>query len=488
MENMRLRLGFVPTYRTLFEKAFTPWCEKMREGCLTSFSSIKNLELVVPKPSPDNILALDATKGYSPYGAISTLDQAETVAKYFSHENIDGLIICALDFGDERSVAKIAEKFNVPILLFGTKEPPITTSPSLHRVSDSYCGTLAIAAALHRRNIAFQYAGIFMPDDPELITEIKNFIRVTAIVKELKNARIGHIGVRPDPFESMGYNETALIQKFGQNVIYGSLSDIVEKAHTYKVTSTKVKEVIANVRNTVHEVTVAETYLNKAARLELALTEFWKEHKLSALALQCWPTIINLLGLNVCAVLGRLTGQHMLTACESDVLGAISMLVSYSAALGTKLPHFVDWTMQHKKKPNWLLAWHCGNAPVCLAADPKKTALRSRMDMQGELPVKEDDISAGLYQFQIKQGYVTFCRIAEYSGIWKMLIASGKIVTTSEIQAGTWAWVEVNNHMHLYRTLVEHGFTQHASMIHDNQVDILQKACEFLDICPVIVE
>ena len=80
---------------------------------------------------------------------------------------------------------------------------------------------------------------------------------------------------------------------------------------------------------------------------------------------------------------------------------------------------------------------------------------------------------AGLYQFQIKPGVVTFCRLAEYDNEWKMLIATGEIIPSDEELAGTWGWVEVPDHQKLYRTLVEEGFVHHASMIHGDQTQAL---------------
>jgi L-fucose isomerase-like protein len=178
----------------------------------------------------------------------------------------------------------------------------------------------------------------------------------------------------------------------------------------------------------------------------------------------------------------------MLTACEADVVGALSMLVNYAASLGETVPHFIDWTIQHRDDPNQFLSWHCGNAPTCLADDPARTALRNRNDMAGILPADPDDVQNGLYQFQIRPGDVTLCRLAEYDGQWKMLIAPGKIIPSDEILAGTWAWVQVRDHDLLFRTLVKEGFIHHASMIHGDQKEVLVQACEFLDIQPVVVE
>jgi len=312
-------------------------------------------------------------------------------------------------------------------------------------------------------------------------------VRAVAVVKGIRGARTGQVGVRPNAFETVAYDEAALVAAFGQNVIHANLADIVQRALHLSADDPRVKATIAEIVSGVASVTVADDYLLNAARLELALADFWNSNRLSSMAVQCWPTIQSLMGISTCAVYGRLADRHMLTACETDVLGAISMRITYDAALGDTVPHFVDWTIQHRYDPNKLLAWHCGNAPTCLAADRRKTALRSRSDMKGEMPSKPGDAMAGLFQFQIKPGPVTFCRLAEYDGKWRMLIASGEIMPSEEELAGTWAWVAVKDHAKLYRTLVEEGFIHHASMVHGDFTAPLLHACKFLNITPVRV-
>jgi L-fucose isomerase-like protein len=478
-----VRLGFVPTYRF----RWTAWTERMRDQSLAAFARMPSLEIVAPRPASHDT-GSDAETGRVPHGAVSNLDQAEAIADYFSRQRVDGLVICPLDFGDERSASKIAERLHVPVLLYATKEPPARDDASLERLSDSYCGTLSVAAGLHRRRIPFHYAGLFFPHEPGFAAEIDTFARAVAVVAGLTNARIGQVGLRPPTFETVAYDEIAMARKFGQSVIFADLADIVDEAQRQADDGPWVREVVENLQQNVTEVTVARDYLVKAAKLELALAEFWRRSRLSALAAQCWPTVSRLTGISVCAVFGRLTERRMLTACEADVLGAVSMLASYRAALGETLPHFVDWTIQHREDPHRLLAWHCGNAPTCLARDPREVALRSRADMAGTLPVREGDPLAGLFQFQLRPGRVTFCRLAEYDGAWKMLIAAGEIMPSEEKLAGTWAWVVVRDQPRLYRTLVEEGFIHHASMVHGDQTRALIEACKFLDIEPVVVE
>lgn len=483
MKPVTVRIGFVPSFR--FHHG--SWCERMRAESLVAFESIEEMEVVVPQPAPDG-QAVSVEEGVTPHGAVNTLDQAEAVAEYFRAQKVNGLIICPLDFGDERSAAKIAEMLRVPVLLYATKEPPQTEDASLARVSDSYCGNLGVSSALYRRGIPFHFAGLFFPDEPEFARQVGHFVSAVAVVSGLRGARLGQVGVRPTQFETVAYDEAALIRKFEQNVIHANLSDITDAAKAYADDDARVEEVLADIHQSVPTITVGRDYLLNAAKMEVALADFWTGQRLSAMAMQCWPSAGRLMGMSMCALYGRLTQRGMLTACETDVVGALAMLTSYRAALGRTVPHFIDWTIQHRQEPNWLLAWHCGNAPTCLARSPDEVALRSRRDMKGELPVQERDGSAGLSQFQIKPGMVTLCRLAEYDRQWKMLITTGDIVPSDETLAGTWSWVEVSDHARLYRTLVEEGFIHHASMAHGDQAPALLQACKFLDITPVVVE
>ncbi|MBN1933378.1 MAG: hypothetical protein JW934_01870, partial [Anaerolineae bacterium] len=295
---MKVKIGFVPSYRF----RYTEWCQKMRDDSLAVFARIDGLEVVVPQAGE-----LDSVKGLTPHGMVHTLDEAEAVAEYFQANKVDALVLCPLDFGDERSAAKIAEKLGLPVLLYATKEPPAPDDLGLSRTSDSYCGNLSMASGLYRRKIPFYYAGLFFPDEPEFQAEVETFVRAVGVVKALKGARVGQVGVRPGTFETVGYDEAAMIQKFGQNVIYADLSDIVAQAKALADDDARVQEIISDYRARYPTITVSDSYLLNAAKLEAALMGFWTSNRLSGMAMQCWPSIGREMGLSVCTTYGRLT-------------------------------------------------------------------------------------------------------------------------------------------------------------------------------------
>ena len=172
-----------------------------------------------------------------------------------------------------------------------------------------------------------------------------------------------------------------------------------------------------------------------------------------------------------------------MTACEVDVYGALTMLVQNLATLKTVPPHFIDWTISTRKK-NVFLSWHCGNAPVSLACRPQGIAIHPHSILSKQLGKER---SLGTAEFQLKPGVVTLCRLAEYDGEFKMLITKGEIVESPQKLRGSWSWVKVPDLDGLYRTLVEEGFTHHASQVHGDYAQSINDACRFLGIETVIV-
>ena len=265
MKKIKVKIGFVPSYRKY--GPIPEWVTKMRKSALDAFEKVDALEIIVPQPSPDGV-ELDPMKGYTPGGCVGDLNEAEVIAEYFMREKVDAVILSAMNFGDERSSVKIAEKLGVPVLLYATKEPPALDHPSLSRVSDSYCGTLSIAAGLHRRQLPFHYGGIFFHEEDEFVDAVQLFVRAVAVIKALTNAQIGQVGVRPGTFETVGYDEIAMARKFQQNVIFTEVSDIVVTAKKLTDDDPIVRETFDSIKGEVAEVTVADDWILKAAKME----------------------------------------------------------------------------------------------------------------------------------------------------------------------------------------------------------------------------
>jgi len=460
----KVRIGFLPSMR--FPHSHE-WCRQMRQRTLDAAARIPGLELVTP----------DET--VTPYGVVQNDDQAQAAIAFYKEQGVDGLLIGAMDFGDEISAATVAQALGKPTMLFSTKEGPARDNGE--RVSDAFCGTLSIGVALRRRRIPFVFGGNLFPEEDEFRAEVGSFTSVVSAAKSFLGARIGQIGVRPERFETVAYDEKALLRKFGQRVIPVELSEVVRAAQAMQDDDPRLPETKQSILGEATVVNINDRTLTLTAKFELAIKDLVARRQLAGLGLQCWPALGPSYGIAACSTMGRLTSQGIMAACEVDILGALDMVTQYNMVLRRTVPFFIDWTIQHRTRDNTLLAWHCGNGPTVLRKPGTDVTLRNRRRPL-DAPIPEVDAGAGLWEFTVAEGPVTISRLVEYDGEFKMLIASGAVVEDPAKERGTSAWVEVANLKNLYGTLVEEGFLHHASMIHGDLRKPLEQFCKLMGI------
>jgi L-fucose isomerase-like protein len=364
-----------------------------------------------------------------------------------------------MDFSDEISACMVPAAFSgLPVLLFATEESPKVPLPTMTtQTSDSFCGTLSIASGLYRRKIPFLFYGVCNPEDFPFIEYVTSFVRTCAIVKNFKDAYIGQIGTRPSAFETCAIDEQILLSTFGIRTIPITSQRIFSMVDELKDDDPDVVKTITDIKNKADTSALSEEQLKRMAKIEVVM--------------KGWAYQMKLVGLGVGFevppyIQGRLIDQGIMVGFEVDIMGCLTMLMHYSASLRTKFPYLIDWNLKHPEKKNIFLVWHVGNAPPSMA----------------ESEVRLD--SEGMSHFKLKSGPVTFSRIVEYDGNFKMLISKGKLLSLGEEGDAryTWAWAEVEDLAKLYTTIGKEGFVHHASMIYDNYNHAIKDACFFLGI------
>ncbi len=464
----KVKIGFVPAHREPFDEM---WAADMRKRCLQAFAGIDNLEIIVPDAT--------LTRG----GCVRDDKDAEKTIELFSEKNIDGLIIGTMTFGDEVSALAIASAFqDLPVMLFGTKEGDFTADGG--RRSDSFCGTLSISSGLHRRQIPFIFGGLVFPEEEDFLDVMNDFVRVCSIYGGFIGAKVGLVGPRPERFETCIFSEDELMRQFNQRVVPISLPDIMKMADPAGENAEAIKKIVESIKQQANVSEIAAGTTAKIAGLEYALTKFAKDKNLSAMGVQCWNAMQEVYGLSPCYAMGRLTDQGIMTSCEVDIYGALTMLVQYLASLKCTVPHFIDWTIKHQEMEDTFLAWHCGNSPASLACNAKDVKVRYHSILGESLGIER---SQGTGEFQLKEGTVTLCRLQEHEGEFKMLVTNGEAVHSDQQLRGSWSWIQVDDLDELYATLIDEGFVHHASMIHGDYSEAIIDACSYLGIEPVVV-
>ncbi len=457
----KLKIGLIPAHRDLMDEEYA--------------KNIRNILIKHIRKNP-LVKAIYPDKHLTKSGLVRNEDDAKKVISIFNKEKPDALVICAITYGDEKSIFTIIENFpQLPILIFAIKENEIPEGEYFK--SAASCGLIPISYGLHRRGQKFTFCGIIEPKESELYKCFDYFIRIANTVKKFTGAKIGMIGPRPNDFEICAINEGILLEKYKQRIESINLIDLKNDINEIEDHDTQVQEIIGDITSGI-ETDYKKQDLIKLAKLEVAILDYINKYELSVLAIQCWTSMQQYLGLTPCLTNGRLTSQGFPIACEGDVYGAISMLLQQELVLQKEIPLFLDILMQHPKDNELFLAWHCGNTPISCMNKAKKARIMPHCPFGDEFGISS---GAATMEFMIKPGKVTINRIIERRGNFKILSIPGEMIPKEDNIRGAWSWVKVGDREKMYEVIINEGFTHHVSIIHEDLTKLIREISKYLD-------
>lgn len=465
----KTKIGFLPSnWESWDGSTFSgKWAGQMRDRCVKILESIPGMDLVVP------------SKEMTEDGCVSDVPEGKKVLEYFMNEKIQGLIIGNMTFGMEVAVGTVLSGLSkdMPIIHFATKSGPI--APDGSRSTDTWCGQFMTSSAIKRRGFKFIHVNTCNPEDQMFIDKMELFTRAISAVSRFKGAKFGQIGTRPQLFESQFWSEENMQKQFSQMVVPMDLSTAFSRMDAISTSDPEVLQIVKEIKNGAEmgDVFTEESLINQA-RYELSLIRIAKELDVTAIAANCWTQIQEKYGISACSTYGRLNDKGLITACEVDLLGAVTMWTLYCAGLGVTVPDFIDWTDLHPTEENVWLAWHCGNAASSLCAEGCKKKL-----VRNERMIQWCPACHGALEFRLKEGPVTCARMVEYDGEYTMFIGSGEIVDMDPFVRGAYGWVKVNDIVDWENKMIDAGIIHHGTIIHDPKVaDALEMFCKFMKI------
>ena len=414
------------------------------------------------------ILSPEGTK----HGCVETWDDAQKCAELFKNhrEEIEGVIVSLPNFGDEKAIANTLRlaNLNVPVLIHAYPDEPEKMKIEDRR--DSFCGKISVCNNLKQYGIPFTLTSLHTesPKSQIFIEDLKFFAGVCRAVKGLRGARIGAIGARPAPFNTVRYSEK-LLERFGISVETIDLSEILGQANRLQDTDQRVRDKVEEIRNYCPCKDVPEGAILKMAKLSLAISDWIKQNHLNAVAIQCWTALEEYYGIVPCAIMSMMSEALVPSACEVDVTGALSM---YALQLASETPSAIaDWNNNYGDDPDKAVLFHCSNFPKSLLQAPQI----SFQDILAGTVGKENTFGACIGR--IKPGPITFLRITtdDRGGRIRAYMGEGEITGDSLETFGGWGVVRINNLQKLLKYITENGFEHHVAISRSNVAKILDE-------------
>ncbi|HEY3783293.1 MAG TPA: hypothetical protein VGL56_19610 [Fimbriimonadaceae bacterium] len=439
------KLGFIPANRGFFSSVLAA---KMRRQSIEAMQN-QGIEVVVPDTNDTKV------------GCVENLKEAEFAARLFREKNVDGIVIGAVNFGDEQSAATAVRKagLNVPILIYGCQEEETLTMKTARR--DSFCGLLSIGESLRQIGAPYSVAPrpILFPTDKAFADSLDWFVRVVRVVNGVKNARYGQIGARPEAFWTCRFDEKQL-QRLGPTTVVLDLSEAFGACNRIANEDKEVLGIAQQIRDYANTGTVTEDAIIKSAKLELFLRRWKLENEIDAYAIQCWTSIQANYGVCSCTSMSRLGDEGTPSACEADILGTLSM---HACQLASGSPAgLADWNNLHNDDDELCTVWHCGVFPKSFAKE--KPVLGVQEIIAGSGAARYED-SQGTVEFVAAEGPLTLSRVTQDpDGSWKAMIAHGAIEDNIAKTFGSYGWARIPHLQKLYRNVLLQHFPHHVAI------------------------
>lgn len=408
-------------------------------------------------------------------GAVQSIADAELYAALFRQhrDEIDGLVICLPNFGDEIAIIELVNqaRLGVPILLQASNDAVDKVSVSERR--DAFCGKISVS------NNFWQYCVPFTEttshtcdtDSAEFGADLDRFARVCRTVRGLKGARLGAIGARTGAFQTMRYSEK-LLQASGITVVTVDLSEIMGNAGRIgdgdADLRTKLDRIRAYGRIPAH---IKPDQIARQAKWSLAVDRWVAENGCDASAIQCWRSLQDNFGCATCLTMSMMGEELMPSACEVDIMGALSM---YALALASGAPPAIlDWNNNYGAEPDTCVCTHCGNFPKSFIGDTPEI---SELDVLGTVIGREKCF--GAVKGKVKAGDMTFFRISsdDGAGTLKTYLGQGAFTDDPFPMDGGIAVTRVQNLRRLMRFVTQNGFEHHVAMVRGHHADVVAEA------------
>ena len=403
------------------------------------------------------ILAEDATK----LGGVETWEDAKKCAALFkaNQDKIDGILVVLPNFGDEKGVADTVKLsgLQVPILVQGYPDDLDAFNVEMRR--DSFCGKISVCNNLRQYGYPFTLTTrhVVHPLSDSFKADLKQFLGVCRVVKGLRNVRLGAVGARPSAFNTVRYSEK-LLQAYGITVSTVDLSEILGAASKLSDDHAGVQDKLEEIKAYAKHDSVPPPHLVRMAKLGVVISDWMVANDLNASALQCWTSIQQNYGINVCTLMSMMSEKLMPSACEVDVTGVISM---YALQLASGTPSaLVDWNNNYGDDPDKCVFFHCGNWARSFVPDIEiKTA-----PILGTTLGEEN--TYGAMAGRASSGPVTFARVNtdDQHGLIRTYTGEGELTADPLDTFGHRAVMRVPGLQQLLRYICKNGFEHHVAI------------------------
>lgn len=292
--------------------------------------------------------------------ALDSAPSAARVAETFTRQSVDlTLIMCCRLAGD----GKIVEPFmrsGQELLIWSVPEPERTGNLALNSLT---CANLymseaeRLSAACCGKHAKWLHGD---PSSPCFARRLNASVAAMRAAKRLSDGVVLRAGATTEGFTNLRFSPEAVFLRHGVKTLEVDLPSVRRRMES--VPDEDARKTAELLREWAGGAAGFKREVEQSARLVLALESLHEETGADALALRCWPEIQGEWKFSACLAVSYLNEQGTIVSCESDVPGALSMLLMHE--ISGERPLLLDMVAADLEN-DALQFWHCGVGMRC---------------------------------------------------------------------------------------------------------------------------
>ncbi|RXT03763.1 hypothetical protein EIZ39_23175 [Ammoniphilus sp. CFH 90114] len=381
-----------------------------------------------------------------------------------ANQKPDLLLFQMITFADAEFIVKLMDHYKQSILVWSVREPEIGGRLRLNSLTggNSTCNALKY----FKRDYDFLLGN---PTEGYTQKKLLSKLKAKQVQKKLSTLAVGVVGEHPPGFFFSGTDELELKKQMGVRVHHLHLHDLFKKS--MEAPEEEWRPMLESAASKVVGLNKDEETAIKFAKFSSHLKKYIDTHGIKATAVRCWPDFFTEMGAAACSTLSQFTEDGVVSSCESDIHGAITMYIQRELS-GGAAPYLGD-LVHLNEESNSVVFWHCGAGAYSLA-HPATGAVA------GVHPNRKLGFTL---EFGLKPGQVTIARLSKLSDCYRMLIMRGEALDRPQCFNGTTVEVQLRGDAKtVVHSLMMEGFEPHYSIIYDDAVEELIELSKMLGI------
>ncbi len=360
---------------------------------------------------------------------------------------------------------------HVPVLIQACPDNMDKMSSQYRR--DAFCGKISVTSVLKQHGIPFSLTKLHTSaiKSESFKQDLLKFEKVCKIVNKIKKTRVGQVGTRPTPFETVRYSEK-ILERNGISVEPIAIAEIIRRIEEVEEKDEKFQKELKFLKSYTRTKSHPDDGLKNLAKLTVVLGNWIEENDLDGFAFQCWPSLQNYLGISACAALSVFNERLTPGACEVDVAGLVGMLMLQWA---TDTPSAIlDWNNNYADDPDKMILFHCSNLPISFL---EASDMKHHQILVNE---KGEQVYYGTIQGRIKAKPCTLLRIEtdDNSGSINALLAEGDYTKDKVDTFGGFGVIHVPSLQKLLQKVCKGGYAHHVAVNFTHVAEVIKEAIE----------